>query len=252
MIMLDNAKAHLAENVTRKLTENLKATVSFGSVATPETRGIIERFFNTIEQQGFHRLPGTTGSNINDPKRNKPEEESVRYRITYNDIQELMEYFIAEYNNSAHSSLENQTPLQVMERRVRQAGMLPCIIPPDERPSVVKLTYFLKERTLRGGYKTGSRPHLSYLGVKYHAHDTMIPMEYVGKKVYIEVNPADVSHVDLYDKNGIFLANLVAMGEWGKKPNSLKTHKEALERKNKNLENNTLFTPHLTNFEKEL
>ena len=75
---------------------------------------------------------------------------------------------------------------------------------------------------------------------------------YVGKKVYIEVNPADVSHVDLYDKNGIFLANLVAMGEWGKKPNSLKTHKEALERKNKNLENNTLFTPHLTNFEKEL
>ncbi len=67
---------------------------------------------------------------------------------------------------------------------------------------------------MRGGYKTGTRPYLSYLGVRYHAVDVQIPMQYVGKKVYIEVNPEDVSHVKLYDTQGIFLADMIATGEW--------------------------------------
>ena len=64
--MLDNAKSHLSHNVVKKLTEDLKCMVNFAAVATPETRGIIERFFRTFETSGFHRLLGTTGSNIQD------------------------------------------------------------------------------------------------------------------------------------------------------------------------------------------
>lgn len=252
MIMLDNAKSHLAKNTLDKLTQGLKCAVNFGSVATPETRGIIERFFKTIEVGGIHRLPGTTGSNINDVKKGKPEVESVKYGITYEDICELVEYLIVEYNNSAHSGLENQTPLQVMERRIRQAGMKPYIIPPSERHNINKLTYFTEERTLRGGYSSGRKPHVSFCGAKYHAYDTQIPMDMINQKVYIEVNPADVSHVDLYNKEGVFIASLVALGEWGKRPHSLKTRQAALKRKNKNLEMNTVFTPNLSILEEEL
>lgn len=252
MLMLDNAKSHLAKNTVDKLIYGVKCVVNYGSVATPETRGIVERFFKTIETNGFHRLPGTTGSNLRDNKRNCPEYESVKYGITYSDICELLEYLIAEYNNSAHSSLENQTPLQVLERRVRQAGMLPYIVPQEDRCNINKLTYFTEERVLRGGYSSGSKPHISYLGTKYHAHDTHIPMNLIGNKVYIEVNPADVSHVDLYDNSGKYIANLVAVGEWGKRPHSLKTHKAAQERKNKNKETNSIFSPDLTLYETEL
>ena len=46
-------------------------------------------------------MPSTTGSNIRDNKRNDPEKNSVKYHITYSDICELLEYLIAEYNNSA-------------------------------------------------------------------------------------------------------------------------------------------------------
>jgi putative transposase len=127
-IMLDNAKYHLAEKVVKKLSEDLKCTLNFGSVATPETRGIIERFFGSLETRGFHRLPGTTGSNTRDKKRNNPEKESVKYAIAYNDICELLEYLIAEYNNTPHSSLENQTPLQSMDRKIHNAGMQPCTV----------------------------------------------------------------------------------------------------------------------------
>ena len=54
--MLDNAKAHLAANVVNRVTENLGISLNYGSVATPETRGIVERFFKTIEIKGFHTL----------------------------------------------------------------------------------------------------------------------------------------------------------------------------------------------------
>ena len=252
MIMLDNAKSHLAQHTLEKLIREVKCAVNFGSVATPESRGIIERFFKTIETGGFHRLPGTTGSNIHDTKRNFPEKESSKYYISFNDICELLEYFIAEYNNSAHSSLENQTPLQVMERRIYQAGMYPQIIPASKRCDIEKLTYITVERTLRGGYSSGTKPYVSYLGVKYHAYNTAIPMEFTNQKVFLEVNPDDVSHVNLYNKSGVFIAEMVAMGEWGKRPHSIKTHQAALKRKNMNLEENTPFTPHLSLFEDEL
>ncbi len=252
MIMLDNAKAHLAKNTLEKLAIGMKCAVNYGSVATPETRGIIERFFKTLEIGGFHRLPGTTGSNIKDNKRRNPEKESIKYQIKFKDICELLEYLIADYNNSAHSGLENQTPLQVMERRIRFAGMQPYIIPPAERPSIKKLTYFTEEKTLRGGYSSGTRPQISYLSTKYHAVDTQIPMDMIGQKVYIEVNPSDVSHVDLYSKDGVYIAKLVAAGAWGKRPHSLKTHQAALKRRNTNLQMNTIFTPYLSEYEDEL
>lgn len=252
MIMMDNAKSHLAKNTLDKLLNNVKCSVNFGSVATPETRGIVERFFKTLETSGFHRLPGTTGSNIRDTKRNAPEKESVKYKISYTDICELLEYLIAEYNNSAHSSLENQTPLQVMERRIKQAGMYPYIVPAPARKDIEKLTYFTEIRTVRGGYSTGTKPYVSYLGTKYHAYDKRIPMDMINETAYIEVNPADVSHVDLYNKDGVFIANLIATGEWGKRPHSLRTHQAALDRKNKNKEQNSVFSPNLSLYEEEL
>ena len=250
-IMLDNAKAHLAGQVQHKLADILKCTIQFGAVSSPETRGIVERFFRTLETAGFHRLPGTTGSNINDSKRNTPEKQSVKYGITYTDICELVEYLIAEYNTSAHSSLENQTPLQVMERRIN-SGMKPYILPPVDRVNIESLTHIIEERTLKGGYKTGHKPYFSYLGAKYHAVGTAIPMDYVGQKVFIDVDPSDVSKVKMYDKNGCFIADMIAEGEWGRRKHSLKSRIAANERKNKNLETNTPFTPHLTEYENEL
>lgn len=251
-IMLDNAKAHLASNTVNKLVNIVNCSVNFGSVATPETRGIVERFFKTLETSGFHRLPGTTGSSTKDNKRKNPEKESAKYQIKYQDIFEILEYLIAEYNNSAHSELECQTPLQVMDRRIRQSKMQPYIVQPSDRVNIEKITYFTEERTLRGGYSSGTKPYISYLGTKYHGYDVQLPMAMIGEKVSIEVNPADVSHVDLYDKNGVFVANLVATGEWGRRPHSLKTHKAALKRKSENLEINSIFSPVLSEYENDL
>lgn len=251
-IMLDNAKAHLAENVVTKLTEDLKCAVNFGSVATPETRGIVERFFKTLETGGFHRLPGTTGSNPRDVKRRNPEKEVGKYRITFEDIEELTEYFIAEYNNSAHEGLSNQTPLEAMENRIKNAMMTPSVLSSRERSDVYKLTNFLEERTIRGGYKSGTRPYLNYMGVRYQALDVPLDMGFVGQKVYVDINPEDLRTVDIYSLDGKKLCLLKASGEWGRIPHSLKTRELYNQWKNKNKEMNPSFSPDLEAFEKEL
>ncbi len=252
MIMLDNAKSHLAKNTLYRLTDQIKCTVNYGSVATPETRGIVERFFKTLENQGFHRLPGTTGSSTYDTKRKNPEDESVKYKITYEDICEIVEYLISQYNNSAHASLENETPLQVMERRVVKAGLTPYTLSRQERVNIEKLTFLLDERFVRGNKDTGVKPYISYKGVRYHADEHPLSFKLIGKRVSLEINPNDLSHIKIYDEEGVFIANLVATGEWGRYPHSLKTRLEALKRSNNNRIENTPFTPHLTEYENEL
>ena len=250
-IMLDNAKSHLAKNVVNKLTMSLKCAINFGSVATPETRGIVERFFGTLERGGYHKLPATTGQNIYDAKRKNPEKASVKYNITFDEIAEITEYLIAEYNNSAHSSLENQTPLQAMESKMHEAFILPCKADSEMQEEVKDLTNIILEKTVRGGYNKGKRPYISYMGVEYHSEGINFCMDLIGKQILISINPDDVSHVKAYTLTGEELGNLVAVGEWGHRPHSLKTREAALKRKNENKALNTPFTPHLYLLENE-
>ena len=118
MVMLDNAKSHLSKNVRDKALNTINCTLNYGSVATPETRGIIERFFRTLETKGFHRLPMTTDSNARGVKRRNPEYKAIKYDVTYDDIMEVVEQLIIQYNNSPHESLYNNTPLQEMENKI--------------------------------------------------------------------------------------------------------------------------------------
>lgn len=252
MIMLDNAKSHLAKNVVSKLTDQLHCTVNFGSVATPESRGIVERFFRTLETNGYHRLPGTTGSNTRDTKRKDPERECVKYQIKYEDIVELTEYLIAEYNNSAHSSLNGQTPLQVIQRRCEQAGMKPYILSPNERVAFKKFLNYTESVKIQGGYKTGGQPRINFMNVQYRAEDCRIPMSLVKKQAMIEIDPDDISHLILFDMNGKYIARLVAAAEWGKIPHSIKTRSLKLKNKQENEDLNDPFNPSLSNFENEL
>lgn len=251
-IMLDNAKAHLAYDVVNKLTKKLFCSVNFGPVASPEVRGIVERFFKTLEENGYHRTPSTTGSNAMDNRRENAEKDAIKYNITYNDIVELTEYLIAIYNNSPHSALGGRTPLEVMESRIKKAGMFPCIVNNKNRAVVNGLTNIIIERTVRGSYKSGKRPYVSYEGVEYKNEAVSISMSLVGTKLFLEVNPDDISSVLAYTEDGIELGYLRAAGVWGLRSHSLKTRKEALKFASKNKSNKNQFIAILDGYENML
>jgi transposase InsO family protein len=251
-IMLDNAKTHLAVDVVNKITEKLLCAISFGPVATPETRGIIERFFGTLEENGYHRVVSTTGSNSQDARRKDAEKDAVNYGVTYKDLMELTEYLIATYNSSAHTGLSGRTPIQVMKDRIKNAGMIPCVSDARMKETVAGLTHLIFERIVRGSFGSGKRPYVSYSGVEYRNEAVSISPHLVGSKLFIEVDPDDISSVLAYTEDGIELGYLRAAGIWGRRSHSLKTRREAFRYANNNKTNNKPFFASLTGYEDEL
>lgn len=251
-IMLDNAKSHLAENVIEKLCSQLFCSLNFGSVATPETRGIVERMFKTLEENGYHRTVSTTGSNMTDVRRENAEKDSVKYQITYNDIAQLTEYFIALYNNSPHSSLDNQMPLECMQRRIMDAGMQPCIADAEMKKKVYELTNITEIKTIRGSVKHGKRPYITYKGTEYRNDILSQSMGLIGQKLIIDINPDDISSIRGFFEDGTELGVLTAVGEWGRCSHSLKTREEAMRLANYNKQKNNPFYAPLTELENEL
>ncbi len=111
----DNSKANLSEIVRQKLLEVIQCEINAGPVKTPERRNLIERWFRTLEENGFHRLPNTTGSNLLDPKRNNPEKAAVKYKMTFEELEQITELLIAQYNTTPNEGLNNLSPLECMQ-----------------------------------------------------------------------------------------------------------------------------------------
>lgn len=252
MVMLDNAKANLSKNVRNKALNIINCTLNYGSVATPETRGIIERFFGTLETKGFHRLPMTTDSHINGIKRRNPEYKAVKYDVTYDDILEVLEQLIVQYNNSPHESLYNNTPLQEMERKIKEYGMVPTIASERKIKEVKKLMYHTVTRRVCGGSKNGKRPYISFMNAQYRNDLLASSNIYLGKEITLLINPDDVSTVEAFTADGTALGTLRANGERGQKSHSLKS-RQAINQyaKQNRLDNQTISTP-ITAYEQEL
>lgn len=223
-IMLDNAKSHLATNVVTKLVHDTGAVVNFGSVATPETRGIVERLFGSLEKRGFHQLPATTGSSVMDVKRKAPEASAIKYKITFDDITELTEALIAEYNSTPHKSLYGRTPLEELESKL-DIGMIPEIANEAFKKRVSELMYITREATVRGNKATGKRPYIQFMGAQYRNSVLSSDFSFVSQKLLLKINPDDISQVEAFLFNGTSLGVLKANGEFGTKSHSLKSRR---------------------------
>ena len=255
-IMLDNAKSHLSSFTLDKLVDGLQCTVNYGSVATPETRGIIERFFQTIEIHGFHKLPMTTGSSISDLKRKDPEKSAIKYHVTYDQITELMDVLIAEYNNTPHSGIDNLSPIECMFKKVYEAGMSPCISDEETVSEIINsLNLRVAERTVRGHVKKGKRPYVQFLGCEYRSRLLAASELYVGQKISIVYDPRDISTLKAYSMEGKYIDTLTARGEFGTKSHSVKTRENALklarERGRQGLEFDTPIESYMEHLKKE-
>lgn len=225
-LMLDNAKSHLAKHTVHKVVDELKVAINFGSVATPETRGIVERFFGSLETRGFHKLPMTTGSNIKDLKRRNPEAAAIKYDITYDQMKELIETLIAQYNTTPHSALQNLTPLDSMRKKVFEAGMMPTIADKTMQKVIEELNYIVDTRRVVGG-KNGKRAYINFMGTEYRSNELSLTGVYIGETITIFYNPRDISTLEAYAPDGSYIGTLKARGEFGTKSHSLKTRKIA-------------------------
>jgi hypothetical protein len=223
-IELDNALAHHAKDTVTQITGYLNVAMNYGPVATPERRGIIERFFQNLETRGFHRIVSTTGTGIADPRRKGSESDAVKYEISFKHIVELTEVLIANYNTSPHTSLNNFSPLEILKQRVER-GIIPTILEEDKQENFALLSYSIT-RKVNGNKETGRRPYIQIEGGEYRSDELSRNFNLVGKIIVVKVNPDDLRTVTAFLNDGSELGTLYVRGKWAYTPHTLKQRKE--------------------------
>ncbi|XQY93688.1 hypothetical protein ACNRWW_09925 [Metabacillus sp. HB246100] len=229
----DNAKANIAKNVKEKLVDLIGCSINMGPVGVPVRRPIIERFFRTLEQNGFHRLPSTTGSNPQDPKRKNSEENAIKFRITAAHLEELTDVIIAEYNGSPHEGNNNLSPLEAFEQRVAR-GMTILQLPEEKRNEIAFFSLKVTRR-VNGSEKEGRRPFIYYEGVRYTNEVLNRSPHLINKTLELLINTDDLRVVQAFLEDGSELGNLSATGKWGITPHDLRTRKAINKLKNNRL-----------------
>lgn len=228
----DNGKANLANVVKDRLTRIMGCSVNPGPVKAPERRPIIERWFGLLEENGFHRLPNTTGNCPGDPRRQDPEGAAIKYWMTLEELYEITDVLIAEYNGTPHSGLGYLTPLEAFSQRVNPLYL--NIIPEEKRRELKFLTLIAK-RTIRGSIKTGKRPHINYEGVVYRNEVLSASQSLIGTELSLVVDVEDLRVIEAFLPDGSSIGLLEASGKWGIVPHSLKTRKEINELRNRKI-----------------
>jgi putative transposase len=232
-LLYDNAKSHLSKEVEKCLKEVIGCSVNPGPVNSPERRGLIENFFLLLEENGFHRLPSTTGSHLNDPVRIKPEKYAVKYEISEQEIRDLAEVLIANYNGTPHSSLYNLSPLEVYKQRLEQGTIIRNI--PDERRSYTAFFTEKISRTIKGNLKKGRRPYINYEGAQYRGDILSRAGGLIGQKLTLHVNTEDLRVIKAFLPDGSELGLLQVAGRWRIRKHSLTLRKTINRLKNKKL-----------------
>jgi putative transposase len=231
----DNAKANIAKHVRDVLISSINCSINMGPVKTPERRGTIERFFRVLEDKAYHRLPSTTGSNPKDPLRYKPGKYSKEFNVSLEDLHEITELSIAQYNNTPKHTLNGLSPLEVMEQRIK-SGMLPRTIEPDKKDNIIFLKTFAK-RKVKGNVKNGQKSYINFLGVRYRSPILSKSSYLINETVILEINNEDLRTINLYLQDGSEFCTVTAEGKWGIQPHSLLIRKEINKLKNRKIIN---------------
>ncbi|MCS6286765.1 MAG: Mu transposase C-terminal domain-containing protein [Nitrospira sp.] len=223
-LWFDNAKANLAEAVRSNLTRVIGCHINAGPVKTPQRRPFIERLFQTLEENGFHRLPSTTGSGPNDSRRDDPEAAALRLNISYQHLVELVDVLIARYNAEPHSGLGNRSPLEMLEYLIVNQGYEIRTLPEHKRQDLALLNIRVV-RCIRGDLKEGKCPYVEFEGVRYYNDLLRRSADLIGHKLSLLVDPDDLRCIRAYFEDGREFGVLTAHGLWGRTPHSLTVRK---------------------------
>lgn len=172
----------------KKLCESHHIDVKFNGARRAYQKGDVERFWGTLATDFFHRLPGTTFSNIRERGDYDP---AKRACLTYDEVERLIHYWLVEvYANQPRNPNDSRTRREIwLEGQSKRP-----FIPP--RP-VTDYGIFMFGR---------ARPKLNGRGVRIHNEFYISrDLENLRKRfgdinVEVRYDPANMSTVEVYNK----------------------------------------------------
>lgn len=225
-LKVDNDFSHISSTFVERIQQVFQATVNVGRGGFPEGRPVVERFFETLEERGFHRLASTTGSHPKDPRRQAAEKAAKKDKFTFEVMMGILDVLLANYNASQHSGIFHQTPLERIQHYLDEDVQLIRHIPQDERePSRLGIMVFVC--TVRGSVAKGTAPYIQFKNARYSNNLIRDRPDLVGEKVYFEVNRHNIITANIrLVATGKHLGTVAAGGVWGERPHSLKTRND--------------------------
>ncbi len=155
------------------------------------------------------------GSGPADPCRRDPVGRAVRDCIEQEELIELTDVLVANYNATPSRGLGNQSPLQVVAAHVasRRVPWLPRMAPP-QTAFAPKLGVAVEFPFVRGALRKGRAPYVQIDGSEYSSPELSKRYDLIGRRVCVHVNEWDMRTARIYETSGQSLGELKARGTW--------------------------------------
>ncbi len=161
-IQMDRGRDFMARHVTQFL-EELGINVVHLPPHQPQQKGIVERFYWTIETRLWSNQAGYTGPNQLERRKN------LKASVDIAELERILQDFIEKYNNAVHSQTR-RTPSEMYDDIATEIA------------DVRQLDFLLMEAARRKVTKDG----ISYLGITYRSVDLV---HLIGKSVLVRGRP---------------------------------------------------------------
>lgn len=153
-VSFDNAAQHYGVRVVDTLHRGTGCAIRWNAVGAWWQNAIVERVFKALGDFGLARLPSSTGTGPKDPLRPDSVEAAVRHEIEWEELLDLVDVVICNFNATPHSSLGGATPLEVLASAVKSGVVLPPMpIPPTVMSP--RLGISIESGFIRGAFGRG-------------------------------------------------------------------------------------------------
>lgn len=225
-LCIDGARSHLATDTLSRLNQIIGCWTDNGPPAEPDARPFIERFFHLVSRHFAHRLPGTMGSDAQSIEKILSDPGSdITLLVELNELEDMIEVLLADYNGETHAGIGNRTPLEAMSYWVkRQPGYLRTL--PRFMQSNLCLLQEARVAPIKGSVKSGVRPHINFSNVRYTNDILASNAGLIGKKLRIYYDVSDIRVIKAFFEDGSELGILTAARPWCFTPHSLRVRQE--------------------------
>lgn len=218
----DSAKANLAHASLERLTEIIGSFVKSGRLGEPDDRAFMERFFAVLARFGLHRVAGSTGSSPSDLVRELADVGSnLRLLISTDEVEQVVECLLGDYNGEANNGLNGRTPLGVMRYHFEKPGVHYRQLPTTKRRELIFLQSAVIKRVAGK-----SSPCISFGGEPYTSNVLSSKPGLLGKSLRIYYNIHDIRQLQAFFDDGAELGVLLAPRSWRQTPHSLRQRQE--------------------------
>jgi len=212
-VKLDNYSAHYSKLVQEDIRTAMGFHMHFGGVGTWWSNARLERFFETLEQKGIHRLPSSLGSGTQDPMRPKnPIKAAIDNNVDWKFVVDLVEVLVTGENASKSGGRSGMSGIEIMRNHAASESMafLPRI-PMAPHATAPRIGWVILKLRIAGSRESGRNPYVEHHGRFYSHGDFKGNWDLLDQFITVHIRKSDI-YVEAFYEGGQYIGPLERNG----------------------------------------